>query len=161
MTAVTLSEYFKKHHALYEQLVNECSSVPEFKMTLDLYDKSLKKWDWIVFFNCLAKIPAEKSAMMFEDILNTLDSSDELNSVFTCKSVILNLISLTYSKIKHDSRQQLLNVLAHTFKKFPKLWTISWMWSKQHCMHATKLHKLMFITKSGNESYDYGYNDFI
>ena len=116
------------------------------------------------FFICLASPPPKENApAIYQDIIETIDTSKDLDSVMTNKQVILSIIGLLkiyYSGNDYISiavREHLANVLAHVFKKFPRLWTISWMWTKTYSkrdMKSVKIHKLVDFARASSVDAD-------
>lgn len=139
---------------MYEQLARDCGSVPELTLKLVIYGKEWKQWDWAFFFVCLASPPPKENApLLYKDIINIIDTSKELDAVMTNKQVVLSMIELlnVYNSRRDYTaivvQQYLANILAHVFKKFPRLWTISWMWTKTY---SKKTHKSMKVHKLRN-----------
>lgn len=143
---------------MYEQLAHDCTSVPELTLKLAIFGKEWKQWDWAFFFVCLASPPPKENApAIYKDIIETIDTSKELDSVMTNRQVILSIIELLkiyysgHDYISITVREHLTNVLAHVFKKFPCMWTMSWMWTKTYdrkTLRTVKVHKLKSFSKA-------------
>ena len=161
MTTKFLADYYNKHQYLYTQLANECTSVPELQLKLMIFGKQWCQWDWSLFLIYIANI----NKVLCHDIIEAIDTSNTLDSVFTNKQVIEALIHCAH-QFKHA--RIVLTILAHTFKKFPSLWNMNWMWSKRHDSYTNKLSKLhkmkVFVAKNIDNKYymtSTYYNDFI
>lgn len=147
MTEVTLKKWYGDHCGMYRTLAEECGSVAELMFKIEIYGSKWTEWDWVMFFyyldwttNKLTEAPiswkntgtecTESEKNLLEDIFKTLDEGEELDTVFSNKTIIMHFIDW----LKKSDKQSLglfpfgvLRVLAHVFKKFPELWKMNWM----------------------------------
>ena len=160
MTEEVLRDYFDKHAGVYRRLANGCSSVPELLLKIDIYGRQWNQWDWALFFtNMLALYAWDSNIKQNEtrlalgyDILDAIDNSDRLDKIVTNKKILLSIIYVTaYCKSFVIVRKSFnCQILAHVFKKWPKLWNMNWMWTK-HFDKANKkfikCHRLASLVK--------------
>lgn len=146
MTSNGLKRILGQRRVVYLSLADECASVPELMLRLEVMGSKWSRWDWALFFHCLAYSGNEKSACggylipaaereidgpcsnperFAADLLKSFDETDELDRVLTDKAVVLSFIGLAETW-RWDRWS--LRVLAHVFDKFPRLWSVSWMW---------------------------------
>lgn len=145
MTATTLEQYSNKHISIYRSLIKTCTSAEELLLNISLQGKTWSQWDWVLLFEnmtydmlfsrMLSAHNKEKSSeTLFLDIITTLKTNNILDNVFTNKQVLCSLISFTSDKTFNNfgsaiAKIKIYGILAVLFKKFPKLWTMNYMYS--------------------------------
>lgn len=164
MTETTLKNWYSSHQAQYMELARECGSVAELLFKIEIIGSKWTKWDWAMFLSFLDytaddsskgedapmsylhTVPVadvvESARSLLADIYSTIDSGDELTAVFTNKTVVMNLIE--WAGMRSYMSQGVYRALAHIFRRFPKLWTMNWMFvrhrGKGHAVSRT--HRL-------------------
>ncbi len=164
MNNKTLTKYYNTHKEKCDSLLNNCSSVSELILKLEIYGSKWTQWDWALFFSNLSCyiIELKKNTQdnekfinikyLYDDIIESIDNSDVLDKIFTNKAIMLNIIyvSADYSGYTNNYNYMIYKMLAHIFKKFPRLWQMNWMWSKYFDKTSykwKKYHRLYLITK--------------
>lgn len=172
MNAKTLTDYYNKNKEKYDRLASNCSSVSEILLKIEIYGNKWTQWDWALFFYSLsfyiaqynkyknlqtvfASQTAEKLLSinyLYDDVIDTIDNNDMLDKILTNKAILLSIIQVAaeYGRHNNNYNYMLYKMLAHIFKKFPKLWQMNWMWSKyfdKTTLKWTKYHRFYSITK--------------
>ena len=53
MTADSIRRWELNHRSRYIDLAENCGSVPELMLKIDVYGQKWTKWDWVLFFKYL------------------------------------------------------------------------------------------------------------
>ena len=150
MKPETLRKWYDSRQGIYRSLADECGSVAELMLKIEVYGATWTRWDWVMFFYYLdwcANGPEECSVgtlsrwnpsygwkdvdvsrpekNLLADIFKTLDGEDTLDAALTNKTVILNFIE--WAKQTNERSPSVLRLLAHVFRKYPELWSMNWM----------------------------------
>ena len=175
MNSKTLQIYINKNKEIFQDLA-KCGSVPELLIRQTVYGQNWNRWSWGIFIYFLwhhitnSRLlnnnfteEFECCVTMLDDIIQTIDNGPELDSIFTNKIVIkqiLQIIDLGNARlIKELNKNNFINldilnnyagllcILSHVFAKFPKLWTINWMFIRHTTLQkkAIRTHRLKYF----------------
>lgn len=172
MNAKSLQAHIDANKDMFAELA-KCGSVAELMIRLAAYGKSWNRWSWAIFVYFLwlrinyaesdrsrprlswngPRTDEPECCAMLDDILATLDSGTELDSVMTNKVVVksmLQIIDMRCAECKGNETSScagLLCVLAHTFAKFSKMWNVNWMYIRHTSLKkkAIRTHRLAHL----------------
>lgn len=180
MTDKVLDDYYKKHYAMYHMFVTQTTSVPELLLKIEMYGKKWNRWDWVLLFATIIDCKKIKyvsnrvsdyfviNNQLLDDIKYAIDNSTDFDKIMTDKQVVLSIIHVINCHsafFKKEMRIILCQLLGHIFKKFPKMWSLSWMFAKSKDYvnkKWIKYHRLAKITPcSYNTKVDRLYSIFI
>lgn len=184
----TVKHYLQSRASLYKMLATTSSTAEELLLKIELSGDKWTRWDWAAFLQyiccyhvaaCYAQNELDNIFALSSDICKCIKETSLLDKVAVDKEVVLSLIELAKMTMfgpgrailgmsrKHQS--SLLALLHAAFTKFPDLWSMSWMWSKQYVKtrHGKKFfrtHQLQFLLP-GKDSKFYEskefYSDFL
>ena len=164
MTDKVLNDYYIKNKDLFLSLAN-CVCVSELLLKLTIYGKKWSQWDWAILLECISMVHSTSepsTSTLYDDIIHTIDTTDLLDAVFTKKDILLSIMHFTNSQtaysITYYYKGTMLLLLAHVFKKFPDLWTMSWMIAKfkdKSTKQWTKYHRLGACLPGISRQYSY------
>lgn len=181
MTVKTLEQYYASHAEIYKSLAETCSSAEELLLTIDLQGTVWTQWDWALFFEyvgyniLLNKLHIkinngsynDNTQILLLDILNTIKTNSLLDKILTNKKILCCLIDLANNEKCFLNRGtaitnvKIYNILAQLFKKFPRLWNMSYMFKsfkgkRYHRLCIEKVTRAYDLTKEEIAAMTYG-----
>jgi hypothetical protein len=163
MNILVLNKYYNANRALYQSLVLECTSVPELVLKINIFGKKWSHWDWSALILEAILNQAEQYDIwlntknekmnnhLYVDLVQSASEKSIIEKVFTNNRVMQNIVAICiYSQYPRSVRVFARNLAAQIFKRHPKMWTMSWMYSKHKIelngkTKTTKIHKMRSI----------------
>lgn len=162
MARDTLQRWYRDHRRTYVELAEECRSVAELMLKIEVYGKKWTKWDWVMFMwhlsmsaSCLDEEgpsapgqagfdTSDQAPDLFADMVDEVDNGKMLDGVLTNKTVVAHLIWWIDDGRLNPLRVGALRLLAHVFKKFPAMWTMNWMFVRHPGKNKPRTHRMEF-----------------
>lgn len=158
MNLKALQNHIDKNKETFQTLA-KCGSVSELIIKLNIYGKNWNRWSWSIFIYFLQTTDnTEECHMMFKDIIDTIDNTNTLDSIFTNKIVVKSIIQIIDLHNTTVGCTGLLCILAHIFAKFPTLWNVNWMFIRHTTLKkkTIRTHRLKyFLPNSINYPIEY------
>lgn len=185
MNGKALNQYYASHAAMYRSLAETCSSTEELLLAIDLQGTIWTQWDWALFFeyvcydvcydtllnklhvNVNNKQCNDNTLTLLLDILNTIKTNNLLDKILTNRKILCCLVDLANNKRCFLDRGtalanvKIFNILAQLFKKFPRLWSMNYMFKsfkgrRYHRLCIGKVTRAYGLTKEELAAMTYG-----